>query len=339
METSPLMQVLQVMDNPVVIVTLIMVMIGIRLLWLRSKKAHAAYPASSLTAGKAAIQGERPKDYGLETIDTILIALILVFGIVRPFLLQTFFIPSGSMEPTLLIHDKLIANKFVYRFQTPARGDVVVFEPPVEAILGNQIDITTSNQRLRVWLEENPQQAAEVNPAWAGKERTRLLMTLPYPPSRRDDFIKRVIGLPNDHIRIVEGEGVYVNGKLLPETYLPGHVSASAMSFPTAMPDPGPPPRRADFSQYLQDADGQFAQSFGNWLIVWYKYQHLYQDRIMANVRHGEFIVPRESVFVMGDNRSLTGSFDSRYWGVVPLKSVKARAVSTFWPLTRLKTL
>jgi len=59
---------------------------------------------------------------------TILVAFVLVFGFVRPFVLEAFRIPSESMVPTLEVGDRVLANKFIYRFTEPERGDVVVFE-------------------------------------------------------------------------------------------------------------------------------------------------------------------------------------------------------------------
>ena len=59
---------------------------------------------------------------------TILIAFVLVFGFVRPFVLEAFRIPSESMVPTLEVGDRVFVNKFIYRFAEPERGDVVVFE-------------------------------------------------------------------------------------------------------------------------------------------------------------------------------------------------------------------
>ena len=59
---------------------------------------------------------------------TILIAFVLVFGFVRPFVLEAFRIPSESMVPTLEVGDRVFVNKFIYRFTEPERGDVVVFE-------------------------------------------------------------------------------------------------------------------------------------------------------------------------------------------------------------------
>jgi signal peptidase I len=64
----------------------------------------------------------------IEGIKTIGLSVILAFGI-RAFVAEARYIPSGSMEPTLLINDRLIVDKISYRFDDPQRGDIVVFEP------------------------------------------------------------------------------------------------------------------------------------------------------------------------------------------------------------------
>ncbi len=58
----------------------------------------------------------------------MLVAFVLVFGFVRPFVVEAFRIPSASMVPTLEVGDRVLANKFIYRFTEPDRGDVVVFD-------------------------------------------------------------------------------------------------------------------------------------------------------------------------------------------------------------------
>jgi len=68
-----------------------------------------------------------------ESLKTLALSLFLAFGI-RAGVAQSFFIPSGSMEPTLQIDDRLIVDKVSYRFESPQRADVVVFPPPNTAI-------------------------------------------------------------------------------------------------------------------------------------------------------------------------------------------------------------
>lgn len=57
------------------------------------------------------------------------VAIIVAF-LVRQFVVQTFFIPSGSMEETLLVDDRVLVNKLVYDFRTPERGEIIVFVSP-----------------------------------------------------------------------------------------------------------------------------------------------------------------------------------------------------------------
>ena len=70
-----------------------------------------------------------PKKGGgfVEFLVILIIAFALVFGLVRPYVLEAFYIPSESMVPTLEIGDRVLVNKFVYRFSEPERGDIVVF--------------------------------------------------------------------------------------------------------------------------------------------------------------------------------------------------------------------
>src|ERR671920_1880715 len=67
----------------------------------------------------------------------LLIAFALVFGFVRPFIIEAFYIPSESMVPTLEVGDRVFVNKFIYRFAEPERGDIVVFE----SIEGSEQDL------------------------------------------------------------------------------------------------------------------------------------------------------------------------------------------------------
>ena len=70
-----------------------------------------------------------------EGLDALVYAGGIVFLLIRPFVLQTFFIPSESMEKTLLIGDFIVANKFIYRVSEPQSGDIVVFRPPARGLL------------------------------------------------------------------------------------------------------------------------------------------------------------------------------------------------------------
>lgn len=121
-----------------------------------------------------------------ETIETVVWVLAMVI-IIRFFLGEPRWIPSASMRPTLMEGDRLIIEKVSERFDKPHRGDILVFYPPFE-----QLD----------------------NSYWA--KFTRLVGFF----NKDTAYIKRVIGVPGDKIQIVDGKGVYINGKLLNEPYL-----------------------------------------------------------------------------------------------------------------------
>ena len=77
-----------------------------------------------------------PKEDGkwlVETLDSATIAIALVLFVIQPFILQAFYIPSGSMENTLLVSDRLVVSRLVYHLREPQFQDVIVFEAPPSA--------------------------------------------------------------------------------------------------------------------------------------------------------------------------------------------------------------
>lgn len=79
----------------------------------------------------------RLRTWVIEAADSVLVAILLVFCIVRPFAVQAFYIPSGSMKPTLQVNDRILVNKFIYRFRPPHPGEIVVFRAPQKALHGD----------------------------------------------------------------------------------------------------------------------------------------------------------------------------------------------------------
>ena len=144
----------------------------------------------------------------LEFLVILLVSFALVFGFVRPFVVEAFYIPSESMVPTLRVGDRVLVNKFIYRFTEPERGDIVVFKsveggklPPEE----NLIERITGLFRDEV-------------------ER---------PP--REDLIKRVVGVPGDKIS-VRGGRLFVNGEPQREPYVNKRYPDKSFSAPTIVP-------------------------------------------------------------------------------------------------------
>ena len=71
---------------------------------------------------------EKAKRGVLEYAVILVVAFVLVFGVIKPFVVEAFRVPTESMLPTLEVKDRFLANKFVYRLTEPERGDIVVFQ-------------------------------------------------------------------------------------------------------------------------------------------------------------------------------------------------------------------
>ncbi len=111
----------------------------------------------------------RPSKKGggfLEFLVILVAAFAFVFGFVRPFVLEAFQVPSESNVPTLEIGDRFIANKFVYRFWEPERGDIVVFTSVeggeedlvkrVVALPGEEVSVENGVLRVNGEVQDEP---------------------------------------------------------------------------------------------------------------------------------------------------------------------------------------
>jgi signal peptidase I len=78
----------------------------------------------------------------------VVAAAVLVALLIKTFIMQAFFIPSASMEPTLLINDRVLVNKLSYRLHDVNRGDVVVFERPAGEGPGSEAGVTDIIKRV-----------------------------------------------------------------------------------------------------------------------------------------------------------------------------------------------
>ena len=105
----------------------------------------------------------------LEFLVILLVSFVLVFGFVRPFVVEAFWIPSASMVPTLKYGDRVLVNKFIYRFTEPERGDVIVFKSVqgddqdlIKRIVGVEGD-EISVRRGKLFVNGEPQREPYVN--------------------------------------------------------------------------------------------------------------------------------------------------------------------------------
>jgi signal peptidase I len=132
---------------------------------------------------KSARRAQSRKSYFRDFVETVVTAVLLAL-VLRAFVVQTFRIPSGSMEDTLLVGDFLIVNKFIYGIKVPftdtrlpgirepERGDIIVFEYP------------------------NPD-----------------------PRARKENYVKRCIGMPGDVVEL-RNNVLYINGEKIEEDYI-----------------------------------------------------------------------------------------------------------------------
>lgn len=148
-------------------------------------------PPEAPTAPKAA-GGSRARRVAGEITLLIAVPMIAAFFL-KSYVAQAFYIPSASMEPKLEEGDRVIVSKLAYRLQSPARGDVVVFHPPLPA----------------------PEDTA----ALPLRALHGVLAAIGIRQPRDDTFIKRVVALPGETVEGREGR-VFVDGEPLDEPYL-----------------------------------------------------------------------------------------------------------------------
>lgn len=156
---------------------------------------------------------ERPQ--GSESLLEIVIIVAVAIGIallIQAFLVKPYRIPSGSMLPTLKIGERILVNRVEGRFGDPARGDIVVFDPPSgdgEPECGvRDGQEYAPGQVFREGTEDDPQ--------------AKMVCPLPAPGKFDETYVKRVVGMPGDSLSVKRGR-VWINGKQLNEPYLPAN--------------------------------------------------------------------------------------------------------------------
>jgi signal peptidase I len=152
----------------------------------------------------------------LRELPLLLVTAIIASVIVKAFLFQAFYIPSGSMENTLKINDRVIVNKLGNYLGHIGRGDVVVFVdpggwlPPAAASTSNNVTTMLKKGLVAVGLLPDPADQA---------------------------LIKRVIGVAGDHVVCCDAKGrLQVNGQSITEPYVAAGNTPSDMKFDIKVP-------------------------------------------------------------------------------------------------------
>ena len=146
---------------------------------------------------------ERKRSFWRELPVLIVIAFAVAL-VIKTFLLQAFYIPSASMDPTLREGDRVLVEKLGYRFGEPGRGDVVVFERDLGFA-------PTPQDRESLW--------EDVSNAFKS--------LFGFPTGTSQDFIKRVIAVEGDEVKARNGR-VFVNGDHVDEPYLSDGVETAS---------------------------------------------------------------------------------------------------------------
>lgn len=173
-------------------------------------------------------------------------------------LVQAFVIPTGSMEESLLIGDHLLVDKLAYA----PRGGISQYLLPYQQVKRGDI------------------------------------IVFRYPIDLAQTFVKRVVGIPGDRIRVVNKQ-LFINGVSVEEPYVE-HQASWVDSYRDNFPSP---PNTQIFEPAL--------------------------DLLQNHVVNGEVVVPEGHYFAMGDNRDF--SLDSRYWGFVPRENIIGKPLIVYW--------
>ncbi len=156
-----------------------------------STNADANTDRASSSADEGYGEATPKKSLWREYAEAMLIAVILALTI-RAFVVQAFKIPSGSMIPSLLIGDHILVNKLAYGLQLPGECELEISFPPVTCYASHPL------------IEFDAPKRGDV-------------IVFRYPEDEQKDFIKRIIGMPGDIIRL-ENKTVYINGEPLHDT-------------------------------------------------------------------------------------------------------------------------
>ena len=278
----------------------------------------AIFPFLMKTAGHKRGMAYAFARFANEMLDAFIYAGVFVFMLIRPFGVQAFLIPSGSMWPTLYVNDFIVANKAIYRYTDPKVNDIVVFRPPATAKLSpDQVD---AQGEMKV------------------------------------DFIKRCIGTPGDLVELKKGV-LYRNGHKVDEPYkavsecIDKQPQAECQEF---RPLTGDEKRQLTLVSFklvkykgkliplnYTSLDANSPSPKVEYFVEASTPYHVApefeipdpEEQKKAELLPAEKI-PTGMYLMMGDNRN--NSFDGRGWGLVPREWIIGRSELTWFPLPRI---
>jgi signal peptidase I len=176
-------------------------------------------------------------------------------------LVQAFIVPTPSMDTTVQVGDHLLVDKLSYAPDGPITKHLLPYTPV----------------------------------------KRGDIIVFRYPSDISENYVKRVIGVPGDHIHLVN-KVVYLNGHPLNEPYAQ-HIFPNIQPYRDNFPNSAPTPDEPVQERAL--------------------------EMIAHHVWNGDLVVPPDSYFAMGDNRD--NSLDSRYWGFVPRENIIGKPLLIFW--------
>ena len=184
--------------------------------------------------------------------------VLLIVLLLRSFVVEPFRIPSGSMMPTLLVGDFIVVTKYSYGVRLPVTRTKILD---------------------------------------TGEPARGDVMVFRFPANPREDYIKRVVGLPGDQV-VYRNKSLYINGELVATTALDSYIGVGSGTVMTG-------------ARLAEEQLGEVAHQ----ILYWPNRPSI----------EGEVYVPEGHYFVLGDNRD--NSNDSRFWGFVSEHHLVGKAV------------
>jgi signal peptidase I len=248
------------------------------------------------------------------------IAIGLLFLVIWPFIVQVFYIPSGSMIPTVLEGDRLVVNKFIYRFRQPVRGEVAVFLAPKEASVGDDDPKGPREHEFIKRIGACPGDVVRITAAYV------IAGTLEFNHDEVRLALARALGKDeNTPLKLTEQGGIFGGQKIDK-----GQLSAALTGFPHTPVTVHPGVlylngKAVDEPYCLEDCADPYPVPNLN-------REWNYYDNGQPAVK-----IPSGHYLMLGDNRN--DSDDGRSWGLLERRRFTGKAWFVFWPAKRCRTI